>query len=797
MVTYSLLLLLGDIIILSSKPIQDSPLGINDLVFYNHGSVDSKDKFKLVGLNNNGNYEEGYMYQDDPLNSNSIHVGGLNWLFKIEPDGKTFSTPPSGMRSAVPFGSMGGGIFEMRGDGRFTDSLIYNNGPGAWPNNNWRKMDLPEMMFAVNPNQKFPKILRTQLETQQEMQANLQDFAIDNLQYEGAYPTARLSAYDTHWDSNFNFHVNLTAFGTYKPHNINMSTTPGVLFVMDLINDGDKDLSIDLLFNFPDQNMMYNSLNAVGNNGWVINKQGATNDVTVGNITMTAWDCQSVTQCSPITSNATIADSLGSMWSLFINNKEYVYDMNTSTTNTTQYPLITRNVMVKANSVKSIIYSFSYYFPYRSWDNYFIGQYYANLYQDSIDVNNFTISNLENIITNTKNWHKLMYNNAYPDYLKDFYVNSPSYLVRTSMYLKDGRWRQLEAFDCDQVEPPHVGYYRKLPYQLFFTNLDQNIISTLYIDHMIMSNGIFGEQGLVSENFGGSCGNPGTLHKLDTPDNDVHSEDNPVFILDIYMNWKWASNGDQFMNNSYIPAKKAMYWSMNNAISNGYSLPFRQVNTFDEHGVIGDLNSYNAIMYIVSLYAMKEMSVAMNDNNMTQILTNEITNAKGNYTKYLWNDKNGNFISFYCKNGIYSPNTLQGDSLYGLVWQFVLDIDIEINKNDLINKFISHLKKENEWSFTPNEPYGVVFNVNMTNHTYHCTYGSSAAGPFRDEDKWEDFTLNSGSLYVYLLNDTTTGMKYYETILTKYADLYHDQWDYRILSHYFGVVINNTNKALI
>lgn len=202
-----------------------SPLDIDNLIFYNHGSVDSNDKFRLVNLASN--YQEGYMYQDDPLNNNNIQTNSLNWLFKIEPDGKTYSTPSSGMRSSVPFGSMGGGIFEMRADGQFTDSLIFNNGPGAWPNANWHKMNMNEMMFAVMPkdsNKKIPKILRTQLETAQETEANLQDYAIDNLQYEGAYPTARLAAYDTQWESNWNFHVNLTAFGTFQPHNINMST---------------------------------------------------------------------------------------------------------------------------------------------------------------------------------------------------------------------------------------------------------------------------------------------------------------------------------------------------------------------------------------------------------------------------------------------------------------------------------------------------------------------------------------------------------------------------------------------
>eukprot|EP01084_Bolivina_argentea_P219343 372040_1 len=361
--------------------LQDSPLGIDNLIFYNHGSVDSSEKFKLINLQSN--YQEGYMYQDDPLNNNNVATGSLSWLFKIEPDGKTFSTPPSGMRSSVPFGSMGGGIFEMRGDGRFTDSLIYNNGPGAWPYNNYHKMDLPEMMFAVMPkdisnNKTYPKILRTQLQTQQEILANLQDFAIDNLRYEGAYPTARLSGYDTDWESNFNFNVNLTAFGTFKPHDINMTTTPGVLFVMDLINNGNKDISVDLLFNYPDQGIAFDSLTTLDINGWTINKKGI-NDSS-GNITMSTYQCSSLTQCDKLNSNAVVSGSLNAAWSLFTNGNNNIGIDIGSVSNTTQYPLISRDVMVKANSVKSIVYSFSYYFPYRSWDNYFIGQYYANLY---------------------------------------------------------------------------------------------------------------------------------------------------------------------------------------------------------------------------------------------------------------------------------------------------------------------------------------------------------------------------------------------------------------------------------
>ena len=93
------------------------------------------------------------------------------------------------MRSGVPLGSMGGGIaFELRADGRFTDSLMYNNGPNAWPSNHWHKLDLNEMMFAIKINDNngsnnnnnpsdtnCTRVFRTHLNTNAETNGGLQD----------------------------------------------------------------------------------------------------------------------------------------------------------------------------------------------------------------------------------------------------------------------------------------------------------------------------------------------------------------------------------------------------------------------------------------------------------------------------------------------------------------------------------------------------------------------------------------------------------------------------------------------
>jgi non-lysosomal glucosylceramidase len=54
-----------------------------------------------------------------------------------------------------------------------------------------------------------------------------------------------------------------------------------------------------------------------------------------------------------------------------------------------------------------------------------------------------------------------------PDWLQDMLVNSLSYW-RTGFWVADGRWRQWETFDCNDVDSVHNDFQRELPYIIFF-----------------------------------------------------------------------------------------------------------------------------------------------------------------------------------------------------------------------------------------------------------------------------------------------------------------------------------------
>jgi len=54
-----------------------------------------------------------------------------------------------------------------------------------------------------------------------------------------------------------------------------------------------------------------------------------------------------------------------------------------------------------------------------------------------------------------------------PDWLQDMLVNSLSFW-RTGFWVADGRWRQWETFDCNDIDSIHNDFQRELPYVLFF-----------------------------------------------------------------------------------------------------------------------------------------------------------------------------------------------------------------------------------------------------------------------------------------------------------------------------------------
>ena len=57
-----------------------------------------------------------------------------------------------------------------------------------------------------------------------------------------------------------------------------------------------------------------------------------------------------------------------------------------------------------------------------------------------------------------------------PDWLKDMLINSLSFW-RSGFWTEDGRWRQWEAFDCNDIDTIQNDMQRIIPYTLFFPGM--------------------------------------------------------------------------------------------------------------------------------------------------------------------------------------------------------------------------------------------------------------------------------------------------------------------------------------
>jgi uncharacterized protein (DUF608 family) len=60
-------------------------------------------------------------------------------------------------------------------------------------------------------------------------------------------------------------------------------------------------------------------------------------------------------------------------------------------------------------------------------------------------------------------------------YLQDALINSAGVFWKTSMWLADGKFRMYESHSCDDLQPPHLHFYRAQALQTLFPTLERQI----------------------------------------------------------------------------------------------------------------------------------------------------------------------------------------------------------------------------------------------------------------------------------------------------------------------------------
>merc|ERR1712048_1134105 len=382
---------------------------------------------------------------------------------------------------------------------------------------------------------------------------------------------------------------------------------------------------------------------------------------------------------------------------------------------------------------------------------------------------------LNEIVDAALAWQAACFNNTLSEGLQDSLVNTPATWGKVSFWTKDGRWRNFESHSCTQMEPPHIHFYRALGYELFHSSLERQT-PELYADKV-------GGDGCVQELYGCGCGDcVGGGYDLDKPKGGARGDDNPVFILDAYMNFKWHDDGADWLKGRWENIVKAIHFIRNHAPSS-YNLTYRMVNTNDEHGVIGDVNTYNAFLYLSSLSAAARLADAMEETNLAEMCRDSVLAGREALKSILWTPTSKFWTQAYCEK---VPSTrggeaLQGGGLYGQLWAQVLGLaaDVGVDAADIR----AHLAAERQRNDSPD---GLVFATNRSASYYKgaCKSGLSSevqsqglSTGFIDQDVWNSHSMTHAAMSIYSgYGSVADALAVANKVIDTYRTTMADQW---------------------
>ena len=769
----------------------------DSFVYFNYDEVSSSDCYEIRSVPSI--YNEGYTYMGS--GRTQWNVGGsVDLLFKTNCSLGSLAgdhgTPPSGMRSAVPLGPMGEGSIELRADGRLGDwGTVFNNGPYTADKGWVGKKEIDDAMFGVCAGS-TARAVRTHAPRQYPGIPTL-----DRIGYSGSFPASRLRLLD----KALPLEANVTAWGQFSPGNERNSTAPVVYFSFAFSNPGDPGdsaVNASVLFHLPNViSGTYSQASPSDKLQHLTLTSPDDGNVTAGNLTIALVAADGFDYSVEYLR----ADNLSGVFAQFENTcKTSPAEQSPGSTgdsNGGSAGFVVHAPAVPAGRTVHVTLALTWYFPNRLWGSTNLGHFYEQFYHSSVDVARAE-ANTERLASSEStgaSYQSAIANaspKAIPAFLKDLLINSAGIWGRTSLYTRDGRWRNFESHSCAQMEPPHIHLPRSVGYILHFPQLEQQT-PKMYLESLSLPK----SGGIVQELFGCGCGGcAGGQCDLDAPKGGPRGDDNPALVFDVYMNYKLQpSGGKAFVVDNWNATKAALGFALSAA--DKFGLTYQLVNTNDEHGIIGDLNTYNSMVYLTALAAGARLAEIAGDGSSKTIYQSAIDRGVAALSTHLWREE-GFWKQAWCEHLPQQDNTaLQSGALYGLLWAYFLGLEDDIKVPT--SNITSHLLAERNRN---KAPFGLWFATNKTQDYYGgCKSGAlTAESPgspgfenaklryttgggggrsgvgFSDFDTWNAHAFTHAALSIYArAGSTDDALSVAERNANAYRVVMADQWDYR------------------
>ncbi len=294
---------------------------------------------------------------------------------------------------------------------------------------------------------------------------------------------------------------------------------------------------------------------------------------------------------------------------------------------------------------RSIRFVLTWYFPnHFAEKNKRVGHYYENLYESALDANKFLTDNYGSVCRTATDFSDLLYNTDLPSFYPDAWSSNLSQLIKSSCYLKNGKFGLWEGLGFCGFHTTDITYHASFGLINLFPDLQKK--------QMKMGAEFQRKDGRVHHLF---------LPGLEQVDKGYDRVDmNMQFVLMVLRDYLFTGDRD-YLFSLWGNVKLAMD-SIESLDTDGDGLPDRDTkrNTYDAWNFSGT-PAYISVLWLAALKAAVIIAEKMNDNDRQCKWAALLEKGKEALEEKLWN---GEYYNLW-RNDTETDESLMSDQLDG------------------------------------------------------------------------------------------------------------------------------------
>lgn len=298
-----------------------------------------------------------------------------------------------------------------------------------------------------------------------------------------------------------------------------------------------------------------------------------------------------------------------------------------------------------AGEKKTVRFVLSWYFPnLYSYKNKKVGHYYENLYESSLTANKFLVDNSDIVYDKAVELSELLYSTNLPSFYPDAWSSNLSQLIKSSHYLKNGKFGLWEGLGFCGFHTTDITYHASFGLVNLFPDLQKKQIK--------MGSEFQKKDGRVHHLF-----KPG-FEKVDNSYDRVDM--NLQFVLMVLRDYLFTGDKDYLLS-LWDNVKRAMDY-IEKIDTDGDGLPDYNTkrNTYDAWNFSG-ASAYISILWLAALKASVIIAEKVGDVNRKKKWNIILENGKKSLDEKLWN---GEYYNLWV-DGDKTDESLMTDQLDG------------------------------------------------------------------------------------------------------------------------------------